>query len=474
MALDLLVDDKSTPFFLPELAFFDTAKTVTEIEKATFVKLNPLASLTNATVLEWQYTGTDENVADLANSLLLLDVQMTEEDGTLITTDINVVPECGILHALFSNADFYIENQLVESFGNLFPYLHYFQVGTNYNVEASHAHFGGAGYQLDSPGEMENRALEGWAKPAAAAPTTTGGGTGGDAKNQPDTYKLHETNHSYNIRRARFAKSKVVKLVGPLLMALFVQRKYLIQRTDFKLRLTRSKPEFYLRQGDDVTKNYILKILKAELWIPQMKLTGTRQASVEMGWRASEAKYPLLRPFMSYHTLSADHINVSLPNLINGSLPVKMMMGLIDSEAFAGSKTKNCFNFQHFDLERLLVSINSEPVFGMPLEMDYENNDYVMAYNSIHMSNGTFKKNISNFITYFAFKNGYCIYNISLTPHVISANGIAYGRIKTGTLQLDLKFRTPPKKPIVMILKFIFNNQVSITYEKAVTFNYSA
>jgi hypothetical protein len=494
MAAKQLIDDASAPLLLKELSFFETANTVSEIERKNYVKLFTLSSPTNAQFLEFQYTGTDNYVADLKNIMMFLDVKLTDEQGLDLTGSENVAPENGVMHTVFSECNLYIENQLVESTGNLFAYMHYFQVASSYDQNAVHSHYTNAGYSFDSAGQMENVHYVGETKPSIASPTTTNtgsgvgenpGGTGsstvdkgtGDTtttkSDSPTYYNISECNANYNYRKDVYARSHVIKLCGPILLAFFLQPKCLIHRTDFKIRFTRSRPEFYLRTGANETKRYKLDILKAELWVPQLKLDETKQLSVELTWRKNVAKYPIQRMFMSYHTLST-HLNISLPNLINGTLPVKMMMGLVDAEAFAGNLRKNCFNFQHFHVEKILLSINSEPIHGMPLEMDYTNHQYAMAYNGIHMANGTFKKNVSNVITPYGFANGYCIYSFSLTPHTISDNGIAYHLIKTGTLQLDMKFATPPTFPVVLILMFIFNNQISIAYDKSVTFDYSA
>ena len=58
-------------------------------------------------------------------------------------------------------------------------------------------------------------------------------------------------------------------------------------------------------------------------------------------------------------TVGAGNLNFIQESLFTGQLPVRMMIGMVDNDAFNGTHAKKTFNFKHFDITQLKVFMDS-------------------------------------------------------------------------------------------------------------------
>ena len=68
-------------------------------------------------------------------------------------------------------------------------------------------------------------------------------------------------------------------------------------------------------------------------------------------------------------------------NLCSEALPSRIIIGLVDSDAFNGLNKKNTFNFQHFNLTSVQFQVESvEFKPYKPFETDFSTQNYTEAY----------------------------------------------------------------------------------------------
>ena len=84
----------------------------------------------------------------------------------------------------------------------------------------------------------------------------------------------------------------------------------------------------------DKTKCYRISIDKAVLMVNLKKISQHVLLAQETRLATSHAKYPLRRVEMKYFTRGANRSDLSEPNLINGILPRKIVIGLVETDAF--------------------------------------------------------------------------------------------------------------------------------------------
>jgi hypothetical protein len=463
----LLVDPESKPVTLPKFNYYSTPGTVTEIEKRSISKLQPLASISGARTYEYQYLGTTNEAVDISKTQKYLRIQLRRKDGVAITTPLNIAVINGIGHSLFKNCKIFAGETVLDTSSDLYPFQNYFTVVLNYESSDINAQFLPALYRMDDNGKME--IFKTTADVKLAAITNASDST----KNREAVYyKSDEVNHSFYVRNHILEKNKEYELLVPMQMSLTNQSRVIPPRVDLKFQFTKADPEFYLTADTGINgSEYEIHITKAELWIHKLQLENSKVMANEMVWRTKPVKIPILREFMTYQTIDKGHKNVTIPNLHLGQVPDRIIFGILKSETFSGSYNTNPFNFEHFNLESIDFRLNSESLPGMPIEMDYKNDNYMQAYTLL--TKDWYRKRKGHFISHWAFSRGYAIYNIDTSHDNYSSVGAHYPVLRTGgILDLHLKFSEAPTVPICIVFKFIFNNQINIEHDLSVTFNY--
>ena len=89
--------------------------------------------------------------------------------------------------------------------------------------------------------------------------------------------------------------------------------------------------------------------------------------------------------------------------------PSQIIVGFVASTAYQGSYTKNPFNFVHKDLNQIALYVNDISLPGQPMQLNFDDNDYLEAYNSIFKSFGVDTQNKGNDISLEAYKKGYTL-----------------------------------------------------------------
>lgn len=102
----------------------------------------------------------------------------------------------------------------------------------------------------------------------------------------------------------------------------------------------------------------------------------------------------------------------------NGKRPSKMYIAFVKQAGVNGSYTSNPFNFQHFKLSEIVVTVNGEPVPVRPLKLDYgDNNNYVSALCNLYQASEKWYKDEGLIIDRDSFSKVYAIYAFDLVPN---------------------------------------------------------
>ena len=77
-------------------------------------------------------------------------------------------------------------------------------------------------------------------------------------------------------------------------------------------------------------------------------------------------------------------------SLFSGQVPRRIVIGLVDTEAFSGKISKNPFNFQHYDLNFLCAHVDGERFPSRPLTPDFDNGHFLEAYETLFVGTGIY------------------------------------------------------------------------------------
>ena len=114
--------------------------------------------------------------------------------------------------------------------------------------------------------------------------------------------------------------------------------------------------------------------------------------------------------------IPANEQNALWQSMYVGTLPESVTICLIDSKAFNGNQKMNIFNFQHFDMESIVLRVNSSSIPAQPLLCDFKNKEAIRAYRHFFDNIGINHTNNPCLITYEDFLEGATIIPFDLTP----------------------------------------------------------
>jgi hypothetical protein len=78
------------------------------------------------------------------------------------------------------------------------------------------------------------------------------------------------------------------------------------------------------------------------------------------------------------------------PNMFQGGLPNRIVIGMVDADAFNGTYTKKPFNFKNYDITTMGLTVNGENLPGKPLQLKFvADSNYISAFQTLY-KNGVY------------------------------------------------------------------------------------
>ena len=181
------------------------------------------------------------------------------------------------------------------------------------------------------------------------------------------------------------------------------------------------------------------------------------------------ALYPITHVELKSYTINSGVKSHTIDNISAGNLPKRIVFGLVDGDAFNGDITRNCYNFEHFSLNNVSVTVNGEHLPYSPIDMDFKEGLYNKAYYSLFNGVDRGSLDCGNYITREEYANGYTLFAFDLTPD--KANGCNFNLAKSANLRIVFKFANNLEKPINCIVYMEVENVIEITKERQIVFN---
>ena len=418
------------------LALFTLPATQTSIEDRQYIEHHPIATITEDGPIEFSIKGPDEDYLDLFDNTLEIKVKITKGAANL-ADDAKVGPTNLFLHTLFSQCDVYANGVAVSSVTNTYPYKTYLEKILNYSEDTLKSQFANCLYEKDESGKLD--------------------------KNDPTAAAAADKNTGLVTRRKAIAASKEVILRGSLHTDLFACEKYMLNKVDIRVKLTRSRAAFCLI-GD--VNEYKVQILSAKLIVPQVKINPAILNEHSMQLMKTNAKYPLRRTMPKTFTIPTGNMSQVKENLYVGQQPRRVVIACVDAEAYAGNITKNPYNFQHFNLNSLSVFIDGQRYPTNPLRPDFANDQYAEAYETLFSGTGIKNEDKAIVISPNEFKNGYAIYVIPITPN--EPDSATFDVVRTGGMRLEMGFSQALTAAVTVIVYAEFDSVLEIDKDRNV------
>ena len=179
------------------------------------------------------------------------------------------------------------------------------------------------------------------------------------------------------------------------------------------------------------------------------------------------AMYPYVRTYMRNHVIPAGVNSFSISQVLADRIPSLLVVGLVESEAYAGSLTKSPFNFEHFDLNYISLQVGSHSVPGRPMEPDFDNNKFSEEYDSfLSVTRGqgsTFSKK--------DFATGNSLFCFSVQNHLNIHEGV-FPIIRKANTRLEMRFKKNLTNSVVAVLYMLTPGLYTVSESRMVTVEY--
>lgn len=474
----------------------------TNVDEGSWHSVAPGSNFQSGTI-EFNVAATDEYI-DLSQTELYLKVSIRKrgEDDISANYIINgkpfnaqtsvknlaalpessdmIGPVNNFFHSIFNQVILTLNNDQIENSNGSYAYRAYLENLLNYGKGAKDTHLISSMFIKDTAGNMESTkfgyeladfddqyeytetALNDTMQVADNKPLTKSSRLKADANDRMNFGLIN--------RRARFVSSQSVEMTGPLHIDLFNTNKYLMNKIPFKLSLQRSKDDFSL-MGDMNNNPYTVMVDKAVLYLRKVKIAPSIMDNHIVNLQTNNAQYPIRRVVVKTHLIPNAVESFMINNIYTGKMPRRVVVGLVDHTASNGNIKLNPFNFHHFDLQSIKLTVAGHALpYRDEIELDFKNDNYLRGYNTLFKGiNGSAYEN-GNDITYNDYKNGYALYAYNLTPDMCDSEHFSIP--KTGDLQIDLKFSERTPKNINAIIYLEFDGLVQITNLRQIKTSY--
>lgn len=413
---------------------FSTPPTDTSVEKRIIYDVYPTGRLDGGPI-ELNVPAPDDDYTSLMLHCLELGVRIKKADGDPLPADEDVGFVNFPMHAMWSQVNTYISDELVTHSANTYPYNAVFEKELTYDKGVLESQFTSELIYMDTPGKMDS---------------------------------LTADNIGYTKRKSFTALSKLVKLRGSLHVPILRQERHLLNKCSIKIVLTPNNPKFYLMCPIAKVDSYKVVIETARLEVTRLKMNPDVINQHNMELQKKNAIYPIRRGEIKTFSIATGTMQETKENLFTGKVPRRLVIAFIDSGAFAGDVAKNPFNFHHFNLSSLCAYVDGERYPTRPLQPDFASDDTVEALQSLYNGTGIRDDNHGLIFDREMYGKGYTMYIIQLSPG--EPDSMAYELTQRGNVRLEMKFKLALPYTVTAIVYAEYDEQLEIDRDRNVIF----
>ena len=456
------------------LEFFDTPPTQTAIDKTFDVEYLPTSAIRDGGVVEFFVPASTEDYIDLMNSKLYIRAKLVRDNGQ-DCVDECVAPINNFLQSMWSNVELMINDRLITHSNNVHGYVsiisHLIHDSEEFLESERQMQFN----FKDTPGQMdvvdarypnENHWIPGFSWRFAERH-----GGGGDNPGPPPYEAVGGLvgNNGLHKRWRLTRESRVFEMLGSVRLDLFEQLRCLPNGINLKLRLHPQKAPFAFMWADDAHR-FKLDLQAASFIVRKIKPTPGVLLGHEDGLKLKPAQYPIIRKECKSFAIPQGQAQFKQDNIFLGQLPSRVVIAMVDGDAFSGNRAKNPFNFKHNNANLVQLYADGDPVRSRPFRLNMEHNCYAECYNSLFRERGVNEVDKNCIVKHEDWPRGYSLFQFCLTPDVDCEDHTSL--IKQGNLRVEVQFDTALAQPIQLLVYAEFDNILKIDADRQVLIDY--
>lgn len=264
---------------------------------------------------------------------------------------------------------------------------------------------------------------------------------------EPGLYDvLSDENDGYHERRQRIANSAEFDLCGPICVDFLKSNNFLAPGKKMTLKFTRASNEFLFLTN--TAGEYKLEIKALAIYGRRIKVDPSIIRSILRPMSPQQYIVPFTE--VKEYALPAGIRSWNTKIYSSHTLPSHIIVAQVATAAAVGSKSRNPFNFQHFDLNLINLRLNGIRVPNEPLEPDFENELIMRSYLHMFMNSGKYRMDDGNCISEEQFKDGSTIFPFDLTPD--QCLNFHKHRSVSGVLELEIAWAQPLPEGVTVLI----------------------
>ena len=401
-----------------ELDLFAMPGTQTAIDSSYMQEIKSINPVSMAGPMEFVLEGSSDEYTDLCSLTLHTKFKVTREDGGNLHVDDVVALEQNAMHSMFSQVDVTLSDTVISHSDQMHHYRAYIDDVLSFGSDAHKTHLRAAGLRIPAPDENGVYEQVGTAE--------------------------------YRLKTKVATNNRSIELMGGLHIDIANQEKLMLSATNLRVKLTPNKKEFYLKVGANTPaaqgqaavpapRNFAIRLEDVSLWVRKVKINPAVFIAHAEVLQQHNAVYPMKRVEMKTYTIPQGSTSHNKDHLYSGVLPTRLVVGLVNNNAYNGNMQNSGFNFAHFDLSDLTLYKDGVIVTGKSLQMNYDRAEYLRAYINTLKSIGKFGADEGIVINQDNFHKGFALYAFDLTPDQNDDNGY-FDLVQKGSIRLDLNF----------------------------------
>jgi hypothetical protein len=270
-------------------------------------------------------------------------------------------------------------------------------------------------------------------------------------------------NTGYDNRRKKFINKKC-EMYGRLHCDVFNIDKYLLNNMNIHIELHKADDEFCLLG----TTGFKVEISDLYFNVRKVRISPEVILAQAMALEKGNAKYPLTRVVVEAKSIKKGMINETFENVARGPIPKRLIIGLVATQSYTGSISKNPFNFQNFKLAEINLSIDGEQIPYQPLKFDFQNNQFIMGYYSLVNNTDANIIKSGNDINLEDYQNGYILFCFDLSPDSCLAD---HNLDRYGNLRVSFNFKEELNNNVSVIFYHEYNSLLEINKLREVKYD---
>lgn len=276
------------------------------------------------------------------------------------------------------------------------------------------------------------------------------------------------TNIGATARKKRIAKSKEIEMIGPLFLDLAQQNKYILNNVEVRIKLTRNSDDYVLwgpkaRASGSSVCPYTVKILSASFLVRRHTLAPSLFNRIQQDLNRKAARYNYDRCEIKSFNILRGLSSGTSDNLFMGQLPQLVVVFMNKSEDLAGKLSTNPYNFRHFNLKKLSLTVDNETVLHRSIEFNFAQNQFLSGYTTLFSAASN--RDLGNNITMDDYLNGYFFNVFELGS---SSTGDDLQPERRGRLKIDLDFEKALEDTVTVIVFAQYQAYIEIDKNRVV------